>query len=98
MCWLIGRVYQICAVKCLRKERRDLKFSPTAEMSSRDCVCQLYYYNYSNSGITVHAGLIALSGAIMMWFRISMNEGADPIFKPEEMRAAFHPNRLVRFA
>ncbi|XP_019850995.1 PREDICTED: transmembrane and TPR repeat-containing protein 1-like [Amphimedon queenslandica] len=39
---------------------------------------------------------IALSGAIMMWFRISMNEGTDPIFKPEEMRAAFHPNRLVR--
>lgn len=32
-----------------------------------------------------------------MWFRIAMNQGGDPIFKPDEMRAAFHPNRTVRY-
>lgn len=26
-----------------------------------------------------------------------MNYGTSPIFKPEEMRAAFHPNRTVRY-
>ena len=26
-----------------------------------------------------------------------MNHGSEPIFKPEEMRAAYHPNRSIRF-
>lgn len=42
-------------------------------------------------------GLLIVAGMGMMWFRIYMNYGTSPIFKPEEMRAAFHPNRTVRY-
>lgn len=35
-------------------------------------------------------------GMLLMWFRMSMNFGSEPIFKPEEMRAAFHEDRVVR--
>ena len=41
--------------------------------------------------------LLVMVGAVMMWCRIQMNYGSEPIFKPEEMRAAYHPNRTVRF-
>ena len=31
-----------------------------------------------------------------MAFRLAMNYGTQPIFKPEELRAAFHHDQLVR--
>ena len=31
-----------------------------------------------------------------MWFRLSMNYDSQPIFKEEELVAAYHPNRTVR--
>lgn len=33
-----------------------------------------------------------------MWFRLSMNYNSQPIFKEEELRAVFHPNRSVRYS
>ena len=35
---------------------------------------------------------------MMVWFRMSMNYGSQPVFKPYEMQAAFHPERYVRSA
>ncbi len=46
--------------------------------------------------ICIVIGALIVSGVLLMWFRMSMNYGTDPIFKPEEMRAAFHEDRLVR--
>ena len=37
------------------------------------------------------------TGVVIMWIRISLNAGGEPIFKKEEMRAAFHPDRSVRY-
>jgi len=37
-------------------------------------------------------------GVAMMWFRLSMNYNSQPIFKEEELKASFHPNRTVRYA
>ena len=51
---------------------------------------------YINKNRNFPTGCLVLAGGMMMWFRITMNQGSDPIFKPEEMRAAFHSNRLVR--
>jgi tetratricopeptide (TPR) repeat protein len=41
-------------------------------------------------------GLLGICGGTMMWFRMSMNYGSEPIFKPEEMKAAFHSDKTVR--
>ena len=43
-------------------------------------------------GVLISAGLCLLS------LRIWINHGTDPIFKPEELRAAFHPDRIVRYS
>ena len=37
-----------------------------------------------------------VSGGLLAWFRMSMNYDSQPIFKPYEMQAAFHPDRSVR--
>jgi len=42
------------------------------------------------------AGVLLLSGALLAWLRMSMNYGSKPIFKTEEMRAAFHPDSFVQ--
>jgi len=42
------------------------------------------------------AVVLTVAGLLLLWFRISMNYGSDPIFKSEELKAAFHPNRSVR--
>lgn len=42
-------------------------------------------------------GLLVVSGLALMWFRLSMNYHSQPIFKVEELNAAFHPNRSVRY-
>ena len=42
------------------------------------------------------AGVLLLSGALLAWLRMSMNYGSKPIFKSEEMRAAFHPDSFVQ--
>lgn len=41
-------------------------------------------------------GILVMCGAMLMWFRLSMNYSSSPIFKAEELLAAFHPNRSVR--
>lgn len=46
----------------------------------------------------VGAGTLLFAGAALMYFRLSLNYGNQPIFKPREMRAAFHEDRLVRLA
>lgn len=40
--------------------------------------------------------VLAAAGFVLLQFRFSMNYSSSPIFKPEEMRAAFHPNKTVR--
>ena len=32
----------------------------------------------------------------LLWLRLSMNHNSQPIFKEEELKATFHPDRLVR--
>lgn len=51
--------------------------------------------NSSKKDIYV-AVVLTVTGLLLLWFRISMNYGSDPIFKSEELKAAFHPNRSVR--
>lgn len=41
-------------------------------------------------------GFVATTSAVLLYFRMSMNYGSQPIFKPEEMKAAFHPEFIVR--
>jgi Flp pilus assembly protein TadD len=38
----------------------------------------------------------ALFLIVILYFRLTMNGGTQPIFKPEELRAAFHANRQTR--
>lgn len=45
-----------------------------------------------------YTAILGVLGYGLLWFRLSMNYDSEPIFKPEEMRAAFHPNRTVRSA
>ena len=54
------------------------------------------YSNTYAEPVCIVIGVLIVSGVLLMWFRMSMNFGTDPIFKPEEMRAAFHEDRLVR--
>lgn len=58
------------------------------------CCMSTYSWNFL---LIFNLGLLAISGAVLLWFRVSMNHGTDPVFKPEEMRAAFHPERTVRY-
>ena len=51
--------------------------------------------NSSKKDIYV-AVVLTAAGLLLLWFRITMNYGSDPIFKSEELKAAFHPNRSVR--
>ena len=44
----------------------------------------------------ISAAVLAAAGYGLLWFRFSMNYDSQPIFKPEEMKAAFHPNKTVR--
>ena len=44
----------------------------------------------------LYAVVLMVSGLLLLWFHISMNYNSDPIFKSEELKAAFHPNRSVR--
>ena len=39
---------------------------------------------------------LVVCGLLLVWFRMSMNYGSHPVFKPYEMRAAHHPDRTVR--
>jgi len=48
-----------------------------------------YYYVWC-------VGTLLFAGAALMYFRLSLNYGTQPIFKPREMRAAFHEDRVVR--
>ncbi|XP_065917922.1 protein O-mannosyl-transferase TMTC4-like [Dysidea avara] len=41
-------------------------------------------------------GTLLFAGAALTYFRLSLNYGTQPIFKPREMRAAFHEDILVR--
>ncbi|KAL5484578.1 hypothetical protein EMCRGX_G021103 [Ephydatia muelleri] len=41
-------------------------------------------------------GVVAATTGLLLYFRMSMNYGTQPIFKPEEMKAAFHPDITVR--
>jgi tetratricopeptide (TPR) repeat protein len=41
-------------------------------------------------------GFLVVCGVLLVWFRMSMNYDSHPVFKPYEMRAAFHPDRSVR--
>ena len=43
-------------------------------------------------------GCLLVTGVSLVWFRMGMNYGSQPIFKPYEMLAAFHPERSVRLA
>lgn len=45
----------------------------------------------------VEIGVLVISGVGLMWFRLSMNYNSQPIFKEDELRAVFHPNRSVRY-
>lgn len=47
--------------------------------------------------VFLYAVVLVVSGLLLLWFRISMNYNSDPIFKSEELKAAFHPNRSVRW-
>ena len=44
----------------------------------------------------MRVAVLAACAAVALRLRLSMNHGTQPIFKPEEMRAAFHDDRLVR--
>ena len=46
--------------------------------------------------LCVCPGIIAVTGAVLLWLRLSMNYGSEPIFKPQELKAAYHTNRSVR--
>ena len=41
---------------------------------------------------------LLVAGVGLVWFRMSMNYRSQPVFKPYEMRAAFHPDRSIRQA
>ena len=41
-------------------------------------------------------GVLAVVGVALLWFRLSMNYDSEPIFKPNELRAAYHSDRSVR--
>ena len=49
------------------------------------------------SFFNARVGILLCTGVFIMWIRISLNAGGEPIFKKEEMRAAFHPDRSVRY-
>lgn len=41
-------------------------------------------------------GILVVCGLVLVCFRMSMNYGSQPVFKPYEMRAAYHPDIDVR--
>ena len=41
-------------------------------------------------------GTLVTAGLLLLWFRLAMNYDSEPIFKPNELRAAYHDNRSVR--
>jgi len=43
-----------------------------------------------------YAGILAVTGMLLLWFRLTMNYNSEPIFKPYELKAAYHENRSVR--
>ena len=42
-------------------------------------------------------GFVASTTALLFYLRMSMNNNSQPIFKPEEMKAAFHSDFIVRY-
>ncbi|XP_062508109.1 protein O-mannosyl-transferase TMTC1-like [Corticium candelabrum] len=40
--------------------------------------------------------LTAVCVIVLLYFRLCMNSGTQPIFKPEELRASFHPDQQTR--
>jgi tetratricopeptide (TPR) repeat protein len=46
--------------------------------------------------MALRVGCLLAAGVCLVWFRVSMNYGSHPVFKPYEMRAAFHSDRSVR--
>lgn len=44
----------------------------------------------------VLTGVLGVSGVALLWFRLSMNHGSEPIFKPQELKASYHEDRSVR--
>ena len=44
------------------------------------------------------SGTSLVAAAALVYFRLSMNHGGQPIFKPIDLRASFHEDKLVRYS
>lgn len=62
----------------------------------RELVGNTTYDRYRECQCDVFTGMLVVCSLLLVWFRMSMNYDSQPVFKPYEMRAAFHPDRDVR--
>eukprot|EP00118_Oscarella_pearsei_P013628 m.110496 g.110496 ORF g.110496 m.110496 type:complete len:643 (+) comp37400_c0_seq1:3-1931(+) len=67
-------------------------FSKKAEISAKNSRKQAEF----PVALFLRALLLGACLLILLKFRLAMNAGTQPIFKPDELRAAFHENRLTR--